>query len=206
MITSELKDKILRDILAANAPSISLHPDYFSDLYDIDREKYIEILDEFFYTGLIIPDQNNTHNVDWLVEITPKAHAFISSGGFSSAQPYKKGIPKLKIPDFDTFNLCEYRTKPLSVKVWAEIEEGCLRLSGVDTGSLVEDRFCDNDHEYWYTFDAENTKRLLSILSSQTQERDVKKLLSENLGDLDGYNKMHTLCKVFEIEYYFFSF
>jgi len=73
-----------------------------------------------------------------------------------------------------------------------KIERGCLKISGVNLG--------ERDFDYWYNFDVKNTKRLIAILSGQSQECDVQKLLIDNFGGLFGLSKLRELCKLFEIQ------
>ena len=199
---SELRDTILRDFISLNESRISVHPDCFSHRYNLDNEAYIEILDDFFAFGLIIPDRNNTDRIEWLVEITDKANEFISSGGFSSLPPLKK----IKIKDFDSFDLCDYNDDYLRVYVLAEIKGRCLKISGIDLGAVVEEHFCDIDYEYWYYFDEINTKRLFTILSGQSRDNDFKKMLFDNFNGLKGCNSLEKFCYDRKINYNYHSY
>lgn len=113
---------------------------------------------------------------------------------------------KITIKDVEKFYLCEYKDgSRLSVNVWAAISNERLLISGQDLGKHVEDHFGDSDYEYWYSFDIENTKLLITKLSEQSPELDIKELLVENFSGLDGCSKLRNFCKNFNISYDFNS-
>jgi len=111
------------------------------------------------------------------------------------------------IKDFDSFNLCESRDNPrLTVIVDAAIRNGCLLVSGQDLGNSVSEFFGDSDYEYWYSFDIENTKLLITRLLEQNPELDVKELLSDNFSGIDGCSNLRNFCEKFGIKYKFSSY
>ncbi|MEO4005041.1 hypothetical protein [Flavobacterium sp. CAU 1735] len=114
---------------------------------------------------------------------------------------------KKSIDDVEKFYLCEYRDgSRLSVNVWAAINSGRLLISGQDLGDFVKERFADSDYEYWYSFDVENTKVLITKLSEQNPTLDIKALLTENFSGLDGCRNLRDFCKEFDIRYDFSSY
>ena len=111
------------------------------------------------------------------------------------------------IKDFDSFCLCKYRDgSRLWVNVSAQIKNGCLLISGQDLGDCVKEHFDDTDYEYWYSFDTENTKLLITRLSEQKQKLDVKELLSDDFSGLDGCRNLRNFCEKFGIKYDFSSY
>jgi len=114
---------------------------------------------------------------------------------------------KIVINDFDSFRLCEYKDgSRLWVNVSAAIRNGCLLISGQDLGNSVSEYFGDSDYEYWYSFDVENTKLLITRLSEQNSKFDVKELLSDNFSGLDGCSNLRNFCEKFGIKYDFSSY
>ncbi|WP_300491125.1 hypothetical protein [Flavobacterium sp.] len=115
-------------------------------------------------------------------------------------------LKKSTVNDVEKICLCEYRDgSRLSVNVWAAISSGRLLISGQDLGDFVKERFADSDYEYWYSFDVENTKVLITKLSEQNPTLDIKALLTENFSGLDGCRNLRDFCKEFDIRYDFSS-
>lgn len=48
----------------------------------------------------------------------------------------------------------------------ASLDGGCLYLEGQDFTALAESMFGDEEHEYYYSFDAENTRKLAALFRS----------------------------------------
>ena len=99
------------------------------------------------------------------------------------------------------FDLCKEKTEWVEVNVWAEIENGCLKISGVDYGNAVTEWLGRDEHEYWYSFDEINTELLITQLT--TKEQDLKKALLEEFGGLEGCNRLREFCRTNNIEYEF---
>ena len=66
--------------------------------------------------------------------------------------------------DVKNIDLCSSKEKDLQINVWASITDGALTVSGQDLGRYVEDSWGDSDYEYWYTFTAEETAKLLDVI------------------------------------------
>jgi hypothetical protein len=73
----------------------------------------------------------------------------------------------VKINDLDTLILCKHRSERLWVNVWAQIENGCLLISGQDLGDAPKEFFGMGELEYWYKFDRTNTGRLIALLAEK---------------------------------------
>lgn len=115
-------------------------------------------------------------------------------------------LQKITIEDIEQFYLCEYRDgSRLSVNVWATISNDSLLISGQDLGDYVKERFHDDDYEYWYSFDVENTQLLITKLSEQNPEGTIKAILAENFSGLDGCSNLRSFCQKFDIKYNFSS-
>jgi hypothetical protein len=101
----------------------------------------------------------------------------------------------------------------VQVTVRAEINHGCLKISGQDFGVAVLDFFKGNDdeYEYFYRFDKAATARLLHLLSVGAMFRisgndTVKAILPERFCGMDGCEKLRKFCKENDIKYEFFSY
>lgn len=99
--------------------------------------------------------------------------------------------------------LCNERNERVSVHVTARQEGKCLIISGVDCGQTVEDIWGDDDYEYWYSFDEENTALLFGKLSAP----DVSPLiaLKERFCGMDGCRQLREFCDSEGISYHFDS-
>jgi hypothetical protein len=103
----------------------------------------------------------------------------------------------------DTIVLCEHKTDRLWVNVWAEIENGCLKISGQDLGDVPKEYFGMGEFEYWYTFDKTNTDRLIALLTKE--DSDIKNALQTNFNGLEGCDKLKSFCNDNGIEYEYSS-
>ena len=95
MITCELKDKILSDLVSIDGVMLAIDTREKGNDYAIDRFTYVSILEHFERKGFIIPD---TITIDggWLIKVTPEAHEFWQRGGFLVQEEILKGnIEKL---------------------------------------------------------------------------------------------------------------
>ena len=109
----------------------------------------------------------------------------------SSVQPFSKII------------LCDEETPHVKVKVRARILEGCLSISGLDFGEVAEVFFGDDEYEYFYEFDKENTTRLFALLTPEDQ--NINEMLVRKFGGLDGCRFLREFCDENSIKYDFFS-
>ena len=104
---------------------------------------------------------------------------------------------------FYNLKLCRYHDERVSVYVDATLAGGCLTFSCEDMGSFVEDFWGDDDYEYWYRFDEENTTKLLSAINGL--EAPAEALLREFSGER-GTSKLRDFCDNNGIEYQFSSY
>ena len=105
--------------------------------------------------------------------------------------------------EFTNLVLCDYRSKCVDVRVSATLADGTLRISGQDLGPYVEDYWGDSDYEYWYSFDEENTARLLAAIHG---EDDPETALLHAFSGEHGCSELRSLCARKKIEYSFFSY
>jgi ADP-ribosylglycohydrolase len=103
----------------------------------------------------------------------------------------------------DNLVLCNEQNAFVKVKVWAEVKEGCLRISGLDlrieAGCVAE----DDEYAYLYDFDSANTKRLFALLSPRPQ--DLRQMFKRKFSGLTGCQKLSAFCRENGIVYQFFS-
>ena len=103
----------------------------------------------------------------------------------------------------DELVLCDNKTERVWVNVWAEIENGCLKISGQDLGNAPKEFFGSGEFEYWYNFDEKNTERLIVLLTQK--EHDFKEQLLEKFGGLEGCKRLKEFCKENDIQYRYMS-
>jgi len=115
-------------------------------------------------------------------------------------QPKSK---KIFPTSFDGLVLCNERIQRVHVNVWADLEDGCLKISGQDFGPAPMEAFGDGEYEYFYTFDRENTERLFALLVPEGQ--DVRTVLKKRFSGLDGCAALREFCEGNSITYDFFS-
>jgi len=99
--------------------------------------------------------------------------------------------------------LCDEATPFVKVKVWVEMKDGCLRILGQDLGKgagFVPD---EDEYEYFYDFDRENTERLFTLLTAACG--DVRSVLLKRFGGMDGCRKLREFCEERGIGYRFFA-
>ncbi|MEA5017432.1 MAG: hypothetical protein VB009_01785 [Erysipelotrichaceae bacterium] len=101
--------------------------------------------------------------------------------------------------DFTNLILCDEKTTIAYVYVSASLTKGCFLISGQDIGEDLEKYFGKDEHEYFYAFDKENTKRLSSLL--RKENADIKKVLLNKFAGLDGCAALRTFCEKNNIEY-----
>lgn len=102
--------------------------------------------------------------------------------------------------------LCDYKLNNVSVYVKASISGGELLISGQDLGSLVGEIFQDSDYEYFYSFDKENTKKLLESLKPSAEIDELLNLLADKFSGVDGCRLLRKHCEEKKIQYKFHSF
>ena len=99
--------------------------------------------------------------------------------------------------------LCGEKTTRLWVNVEAKVSGGCLKISGQDLGKSVEDITGEDEYEYFYDFDRENTERLFELLGQESQ--DVKEIFIKKFSGIDGCRSLREFCDANDIKYSFFS-
>lgn len=105
--------------------------------------------------------------------------------------------------DFKNLILCDYRSERVDIHVRASLSCGSLTISGHDLGPLVEECWGDEDYEYWYKFDMENTERLIIAIHG---EEDPDTALRREFSGEDGCSKLRSLCESKRIKYHFSSY
>ncbi len=104
---------------------------------------------------------------------------------------------------FDRLVLCNEKTPHVNVFVSAEMTEGCLKISGQDLGEAPKETFGEDEYEYFYDFDLENTKRLFALLTPERE--DLAQVLVREFSGMDGCRKLREFCEENHIEYSFFT-
>ncbi len=102
--------------------------------------------------------------------------------------------------------LCDENLGHVSVHVEASIKDGELLISDQDFGSLVGEIFKDSDYEYFYSFNKENTKKLLKTLKPDAALEELLALLADRFSGVDGCSLLRTHCEEEGINYKFHSF
>ncbi|MCL2665217.1 MAG: hypothetical protein FWE82_06360 [Defluviitaleaceae bacterium] len=112
------------------------------------------------------------------------------------------------------FILCDMKNKAVQINVWAEIDNGCLKISGQEFGAAVNGFFNADEYEYFYTFDKKNTELLIN-LSLKKKCEDMPPLIKaelfkmhllEKYSDADGCKRLKNFCDENGIEYKFFNY
>ena len=104
--------------------------------------------------------------------------------------------------DFKGLVLFESYSERIDVHVRAALEGGALTIEGQDLGPYVEQFWGDDEYEYWYRFDRENTARLFAAVDGLDDPEAA--LLREFSGE-HGCQKLCEFCKKNGIEYKFDS-
>jgi hypothetical protein len=106
-------------------------------------------------------------------------------------------------PPFDELVLCNEKTPNVQVYVTATLSEGCLKISGQDLGEAPRETFGENEYEYFYDFDLENTERLFALLTPERE--DLAEVLVREFSGMDGCLKLREFCDVNRIKYSIFT-
>lgn len=114
-----------------------------------------------------------------------------------------KSNPGVEMKDFNNLVLCDYHSESVDVHVRASLTDGSLRISGHDLGPFVEDSWGDEDYEYWYSFDRENTEKLIAAIHG---DADPETALVREFSGEDGCSKLRNLCDSQKIKYLFSSY
>lgn len=101
-------------------------------------------------------------------------------------------------------SVCEYRSSRLDIYVDAEYQNGRLRFSGQDLGPNAEIAWGDSDYEYWYSFDEENTFKLIATLN--TDENGFEQAIKEHFSGVDGMRNLRDFYRSQDICWDFSSY
>jgi hypothetical protein len=127
-------------------------------------------------------------------------------------KPNKPRKPKYP-PPADEIELYGSKTDQLHIKIKAKIDNGRLSIFKRDSygtrevtvyeynNNQLSDTPSKNAVEYRYNFDKEDTERLFTLLTEDKKESDRKKILLDNFGGLDGYEKLVEYCDINDILY-----
>ena len=78
-------------------------------------------------------------------------------------------------------------------------------LSGQDLGTVFIGWFGDTEHEYFYTFNIENTKLLHEkLIADGKQTKGLIEFLEEHFSWIDGCKNLRDFCKKKKIRYQFY--
>lgn len=116
----------------------------------------------------------------------------------------KRSDQKDELFPFDKLVLCDGETSRIQVKVWAEVTEGCLKITGQDLGEAAEELYGENAYEYFYDFDRENTGRLFTLMSQEAPH--VKEAFLQKFSGMDGCRSLREYCDAHGIVYSFFRY
>lgn len=100
--------------------------------------------------------------------------------------------------------VCNYRSSELDVHVSAEYRDGLLLFSAQDLGPTAENLWGDSDCEYWYSFDQENTARLMAAL--EVTEEGFEQAIKEHFSDINGMKILREFCEAHKIAWSFNSY
>ena len=99
--------------------------------------------------------------------------------------------------------LCDENTSRVSVYVTASLDGAKLTISGVDCGQFPAEFWGDDDYEYWYGFDEQNTVLLFRKIGAN--ESDPLITLKERFSGADGCKRLREFCDSAGIVYRFES-
>lgn len=102
-------------------------------------------------------------------------------------------------------DLCSEKLSRVSIYITAEIMDGKLRISGQDIGEACNDIFGENEYEYFYNFDKENTDKLYYALNKKYGE-NILHVLKDQFSGVDCCEKLREFCNEHDIKFSFTSF
>lgn len=110
----------------------------------------------------------------------------------------------MAISDIEKFVLHKEKTDRLQMTVWAEVSEGCLKITGQDFGAEPLAFFGKEEYEYFYTLNKQNTAKLVALLNATSDS--FKDTLLERFSGIDGTMHLRRLFEANSIKYKFFSY
>ena len=99
--------------------------------------------------------------------------------------------------------LCDDNTASFYVYVNACLDGSKLTISGVDCGQSPEQFWGDEDYEYWYYFDEQNTALLFNRIGAA--ESNPLIAMKERFSGTDGCKRLREFCDSVGIVYRFDS-
>jgi len=105
---------------------------------------------------------------------------------------------------FKKIQLCKDTNGQLNKEVFAEINEGQLLISGVDSGPSVKSMLGDDEYKYHYSFDKENTQKIIDFLVGDNANADEE--FEKRFSGLSGVKNLRDLCEEQGISFKFISF
>ena len=105
--------------------------------------------------------------------------------------------------EFQGLVLCDERTPRVDIHIRADLIDGRLLFSGQDLGPFVEETWGDEDYEYYYMFDEENTVKLLEAIKGTD---DPEEAVCREFNGSDGCIKLRGICEENGIQYKFHSY
>ena len=92
----------------------------------------------------------------------------------------------------NTIELCNEKNAQVSVRVTAFLENGKLTISGIDSGNYPSKIWGDDDYEYWYDFDEQNTKRLFESIKAEAD--NPLPAIKDHFSGMDGCSRLREFC------------
>ena len=91
-----------------------------------------------------------------------------------------------------------------SCSITAEIEDGSLKITGQDSSLGLRNLGIDiEEYRYNYSFDFNNTKKLISLITANG--KSIKDVLLSRFGSKDGDEQLREFCGANGVEYKFSS-
>lgn len=135
----------------------------------------------------------------FIVLIISWISGWLSAFGEARKKTEKEGA----VPPFDRLVLCDESYSRVKVFVTARVSEGCLKISGQDSGEEPEEFSGKEKSEYFYDFDRENTESLFALLSPEREE--IAEVLVREYSGIDGCSKLREFSDANRIKYSFIT-
>ena len=171
----------------------------FSLYLNMHPSSYIPILRSKTYDKVVINPEEGVGMFALPKELFEKLMAKSIKNESDASQGSLSTSP---VKQLSKFVMCNEDTERVSVRVWAEITGGRLKISGQDLGNAPMEAFWQNEYEYFYDFDKNNTERLIMLLLGG-KERDIKEMLLERFSGMDGCKNLRAFCERNRVEFQF---
>jgi len=135
-----------------------------------------------------------------------KIHDFVETSTGKKEHVIKSAKEKIASHNYEIYELVHIKAELYNVKVENGdrfilrayiLSSGELQLEGQDFCELAEELYGDEEYEYYYLFDLQNTNKLKSILGAN----DLIDSLVEFYKDEKSSEKLFKLCDDNEIKY-----